>query len=491
MINLLSLFPADALQEAKLVADVENMLMNLSKDNYHQVFDKLKKSAFILSSQRIKQLANHIIFAVSKRYMSIPLYSKLTCDLYDLRSDENCLGELHSAFFPIIIPCNVDSRTLYFLYFCVVGSLFTMNDMVNVLRESLEKEPDHISELLTLFCFFAPEVEELDPKMFKHFINAVIEENKNKFCQSYIKQFGNEMHELCLNNWSLLKSRRESMKSGDKIIDSIFLDSVDEFQAITSYSSHFDFNQNINESIFSPPHMFSKTLIQFAARCGSVNCFKFLLFNNADLREAVESAIIGGSNEIVRILKQNNCDFKGSLSAAANSHRNAIFHWLESTYYPVCKNDPSNDAEALFGCVESCNIPLLLELLEKGIDINLKSNINEDVLSASINNPNDAFMLLVQHKDIDLLKSTDQYSPLSTAVDRRVFDAVNYFFHQTKFELSKTFQMDNLIFQAAFLGDEDIMRTILEYPKTNVNSVNKVLFNILYWSFFPIFISLL
>ena len=167
MINLLSLFPADALQEAKLVADVENMLMNLSKDNYHQVFDKLKKSAFILSSQRIKQLANHIIFAVSKRYMSIPLYSKLTCDLYDLRSDENCLGELHSAFFPIIIPCNVDSRTLYFLYFCVVGSLFTMNDMVNVLRESLEKEPDHISELLTLFCFFAPEVEELDPKMFK------------------------------------------------------------------------------------------------------------------------------------------------------------------------------------------------------------------------------------------------------------------------------------------------------------------------------------
>ncbi|KAK8836144.1 hypothetical protein M9Y10_039957 [Tritrichomonas musculus] len=611
MVDLSLQFSTEALQEARLVAELENQLMNLNDKNFTSVFNFLKNSIFIQNENRIKQLANHIIFAVSKRYMSIPLYSKLTCDLYDTRlqyivnekkiindnhisednnqnednqisslSIEECktfrkaLDSLHTVFFPIIIPCNVDSRTLYFLYFCVVGSLFSAVDIVNILNDSLELEPDHISELLTLFCFFAPEVEELDRKLFQVFINAVINEANNIYCQPYVRQFHNEMDDLMRDNWSLLKSRREAMKSGDMIIDSLFSDSIDDFQTVVSMSPNFDLNQNINESIFSPPHMFSKTLMQFAARCGSVKCFKYILLNNSnitepDLREAVGSAIIGGNNEIVRLLKQRGIDFKGSLGSAAKAHRNAMFHWLEATEYPVCKGPSTigNDIEAVFGAVEACNMRLLLELLEKGIDINLKSHTNESILSASIAAPIDAFSLLISHKAFQSEKqdflmrnssSNNEYSPLSIAVDRRVFDVVDYFFKKSVREhffparsagsipnkmatnvtatitrqqqqlrqqhlvedcnadgfvvfqsssmhsgnnnnnnnmnhtenltngissgscgnlvLVRPFNLDNLIHQAAFQGDKQIMETILKFPGVDVNSVNRVLF---------------
>lgn len=601
MADLSLVFSADALQEARLVAELENQLMNLNEKNFDSVFNFLNKSVFIQNENRVKQLANHIIFAVSKRYMSIPLYSKLTCDLFDTRlqyiineekiindnqnseTDDNdisslspaecdeirkALDSLHTVFFPIIIPCNVDSRTLYFLYFCVVGSLFSAIDIVNILKDSLELEPDHISELLTLFCFFAPEVEELDHELFQLFIDAVINEASNVYCQPYVRQFRNEMDDLIRDNWSLLKSRREAMKSGDMIIDSLFSDSIDDFQAVVSMSPNFDLNQNINESIFSPPHMFSKTLMQFAARCGSVKCFKYILLNNTnftepDLREAVGSAIIGGNNEIVRLLRQRGIDFKGSLGAAAKAHRNAMFHWLEATEFPVCRGPQTinNDIEAVFGAVEACNMPLLLELLEKGIDISLVSHTNESVLSASIAAPIDAFALLVSHSAFQQCR-TDmiaEYSPLSIAVDRRVFDVVDFFFkksvsdhffpqtsqpppksaiqtgeafsatitrqqqqlrqqhlvedcnadgfvvfqrssshgqtgqaggrlHEASLNKSgcsetcgslvlvRPFNLDNLIHQAAFQGDKQIMETILRFPGVDVNSVNRVFF---------------
>lgn len=556
MADLSLFFSPEVLQEARLVAELENKLMQLSESNYDEVFTFIKESIFIENETRIKQLANHIIFGLSKRYMIIPLYSRLTCDLYDLRLEvlsndssniHQALSFLHTVFFPIIIPSNVDSRTLYFLYFCVVGSLFSAIDIINILHDSLEKEPGHISELLTLFCFFAPEVEELDPTLFELFIQTIKMEAQNVYCQPYVRQFCNEMDDLCSDNWALLKSRRETMTSGDIIIDSLFTDSLDDFQNVVSHSPHFDLNQNINESIFSPPHMFSKTLIQFAARCGSAKCFKFLLLNKADLHEAVDSAIIGGNNEIVRLLKQYGCNFKGSLGAAAKAHRNAIFHWLEVTDYPVCQNNIDNDIEAVFGAVEACNMPLLLELLERGIDINLKSHTNESILSASIALPMDAFSLLIHHKafqQVNMMNQSGEYSPLSIAVDRRVSDVVEYYYDNFNFQetviqntskatsvdstatitrqqqqkrqqhlvedctadgfavvgeishlssvpkisdkdrnlvLIRPFNLDNIIHQAAFQGDKQIMEMILKFPGINVNSVNRICFFLIFF----------
>ena len=303
--------------------------------------------------------------------MSIPLYSKLTREIYYKRNKNNKINYLKNIFFPIIVPRRIDSRTLYFLYFCMDGVFLNKNDIVGLIKNSLENEPDKISELLTLFCFFAPEVEELDIMLYQQFLTAVINDAKDPFSGQYVKQFVSEIDQLYVHKWKLLKERRESMQSGDILIDSLFSDSIEDFQYYISHCSKddFDMNQMINESIFTPPHMFMKSLIEFAARCGSINCFKYLLLNGAGLGGAVESAIIGGNNEIVRLLKQIGCDFSCGVSVSAKSHRNDIFHWLINTDYPI--DDNVNRMNAIFGAVESCNMQLILFLLEKGIDFNI------------------------------------------------------------------------------------------------------------------------
>lgn len=473
--RLEELFDSATLKEAYVVRQLEDWLMNLNPSNFETVKKNLLSSIFVQNELRVRQLASHIIFAVSKRYMSIPLYSELTCVLYEARSESNALAAFHRAFFPIIIPKQVDSRTLYFLYFCAVGTLFTSEDIVAVIESSLAAQPDHISELLTLFCFFAPEVEMYKPDLFTVFIQAVIKESTDRYCGSYVKQFASEIDQLRANNWQLLKERRDAMKSGDEIIDSIFLDSLDDFQrVVTQAGDTFDWNQRINESIFSPPHMFAKSLIQFAARCGAVKCFRYLLLNGADRRGTVDSAIIGGNNAIVRILEQEKENFSGALRCAASNHRNEIFRWLEASIFPITTEDSDPNArDAMFGAAESCNIKLLLELLDRGVDVNMTTADGETVLYASVLEsfvPSDGFKFLVQARLLDKNKKTMQgMSPLLQAVTLGIYDVVEYYVINSETDL----RQENLIHTAALLGHADIMALLLGLKNINVNAKNR------------------
>ena len=464
-------FDPEPLREARAVQHLDECLMNLSKESFAEVKDNLLGSVFVCNERRVRQLATHIIFAVSKRYMSIPLYSQLACDLYTERSDKNALALLSRAFFPIIIPKQVDSRTLYFLYFCV-GTIFTDEDIVNVIEKSLDAQPDNISELLTLFCFFAPEVESYKPKLFRKFMQAVISQSREPLCGSYVRQFASEVTELTAENWKLLKERRKTMKSGDQIIDSLFCDDLDEFQKVVAQSGKFDWNQPINESIFSPPHMFSKTLIQFAARCGSVKCFRYLLLSGADRRGTVDSAIIGGSNEIVRVLHQEKGDFSRALRCAANNHRNEIFSWLQATMFPILQEGhEDNDIDAMFGAAESCNLKLMLDLIERGMNVNMMNHEKESVLSASITIPTDGFRLLVSSQKVNKhTKNNEGMTPFLQAVTRGVFDAVEYFVGH---EVADARLQENLIHTAAFLGDVEIMGLLLKMENVDLSSENR------------------
>lgn len=55
---------------------------------------------------------------------------------------------------------------------------------------------------------------------------------------------------------------------------------------------------------------FKFSMIDYAAFKGSVNCFKYLLINGAEISyNTLGLAITGGNIEIIRLLEQRNCDF--------------------------------------------------------------------------------------------------------------------------------------------------------------------------------------
>lgn len=107
-------------------------------------------------------------------------------------------------------------------------------------------------------------------------------------------------------------------------------------------SPDFDFNQ-IHD--LSPPILFwtrhnihKPTLIELAASCGSIACFRFLHINNAKIDRIIDMCfkigiihltIAGGNVEIIQILEQARINPDEScIEFAILSHRVEIFDWL-------------------------------------------------------------------------------------------------------------------------------------------------------------------
>ena len=107
-------------------------------------------------------------------------------------------------------------------------------------------------------------------------------------------------------------------------------DDLDSLQEII-IDPDFNINQTIDSSIEPSFAHFDglKTLINIAAYFGAVQCFKYLLMNNAAIEaDLPKIAVMGGSFEIIRICQQRNMKFIYGLYSAMNFRRYEIFDWL-------------------------------------------------------------------------------------------------------------------------------------------------------------------
>ena len=107
-------------------------------------------------------------------------------------------------------------------------------------------------------------------------------------------------------------------------------DDINMFQQCT-IQSDFNFNQVIDSSLeLSFAHFDGlHTLINISAFFGSIQCFKYLLMNNASVEaDLPKLAIMGGSTEIIRICQQKNMKFIYGLYSAMNFRRYDVFDWL-------------------------------------------------------------------------------------------------------------------------------------------------------------------
>ena len=78
------------------------------------------------------------------------------------------------------------------------------------------------------------------------------------------------------------------------------------------------------------------SLIEFAAFCGSVKCFKYMFLNISTAEKHSEKissfAVKGGSLEIIEICAQNELSFSGCLKNAVKYHKNEIAQWIITNY---------------------------------------------------------------------------------------------------------------------------------------------------------------
>ena len=88
-----------------------------------------------------------------------------------------------------------------------------------------------------------------------------------------------------------------------------------------SQQDYFQFYDHNNE-------MNALNVVQLAAFYGAVNCFKFAMSNNQKLKGLQNCAIIGGNNEIIHALDQNNITFKNCFLLSIRYHHFGIADWL-------------------------------------------------------------------------------------------------------------------------------------------------------------------
>lgn len=122
----------------------------------------------------------------------------------------------------------------------------------------------------------------------------------------------------------------------NQIAETIRSDDFDTLQKMSS-APGFDFDSKITDQIIRAPgcRKDNLTLLQYAALCSSIKCFKFLILSHAkisteqDELRTIDYAIEGGNLEIIRTLEQKGETYEPiDLKLAIEQHHNEIFDWL-------------------------------------------------------------------------------------------------------------------------------------------------------------------
>ncbi|OHS95928.1 hypothetical protein TRFO_37954 [Tritrichomonas foetus] len=133
--------------------------------------------------------------------------------------------------------------------------------------------------------------------------------------------------------------------------DAIMKDDIDLLQSCVSESLNFNLNGNVrcylfnnNMMLFNNPvnykHYYPKRVrfVQLAALYQSINCFKYLVMNNCDLKDTMQYAIAGGNIEIIRHVENSipegeagNKEWELAALMAIKYHRNNVLEWIFET----------------------------------------------------------------------------------------------------------------------------------------------------------------
>jgi hypothetical protein len=240
-----------------------------------------------------------------------------------------------------------------------------------------------------LYCYFAPEFQKTDRLLAHTIASSVRDGLEHHHFPEILKVIG---HIIKSRRGSLLRHCRNYFNSGASIASDLLRDDVSGLrERFLSPRLNVDYrlpSDPYAPSIYLQDH---PSLVHAAAFFGSVNCFRFLVANGAELqstddcsRTLPEFAVAGGNIEIIRRCQQESLDFSGTAHAAIAFHRNEIFDWL---YEGVSSgpNDVDRSGDTLLHAASySNNVYAMKRLLEFGADPTIPSMRGRSVLRTAI-----------------------------------------------------------------------------------------------------------
>lgn len=274
-----------------------------------------------------------------------------------------------------------------------------------------------------------------------------------KTCTS---EFKVQLNELLNNDWSIHLNYLSKGFHPHLAIKSIEIDDVKNLSMLIA-------NKTIDKDSIVPYSIYQRfqsplenmTLIELAAFCSSIECFKYLLLNGAKQNERLPIfAVCGGNDEIIHICEQNNLEFKDEVEFSLKYHHIEIFQWLIETKKE--KFPPMN--KFLEYCVKYSCYSLLIDYLPKCTQIN-------DLVLEAINDGNNLIhSFLKQFKEIHY---TNLYEIIETTCKNGNFELFR-FFDRNKFNKTKFINLF-LLHKSTFSESEDIVQLLLTRKNIDID----------------------
>ncbi|OHT15568.1 hypothetical protein TRFO_02917 [Tritrichomonas foetus] len=378
--------------QIQFVINLQELLFDLSEDNFESTKVELFESIWFNDSERIKEFSSNLAIVADYRPRLHFLLIKLIAAINDQNSD-------FLPFFTQYILNQSAHSFGRFIYLMYKENLIKIEQILEQIWENVHFEVTEEKYITnsTLFLWFFPEVEEKYPFFIDNF---VIRAEKNVLF-NVMSRLPNYRE----NNWMNYKIARDELNNNDPFAKAILEDNVDSLQKLVS-GIQFDFSHKIPMSIFENYEPIC--LIDYAALHSSILCFKYLMLNHADItNNTLVNAIKGGDNEIIHVTNQkipgnwespiqpannwgpNHLMIPGNfhpfneniatsipgfnvLKEAVRYHRYGVFDWLIST---------STDQTRLIQILQNCmfvvistnNIVSLMSIIDSGVNLTSKN----------------------------------------------------------------------------------------------------------------------
>ena len=393
-------FPEEALNKAKLVLSLQQKVMNLNKNNFDETLTFILTSIFI-QKENISSLADVLVTACYVRPANIRAIANLTQKLICSQGSTNHLVVLKDKILKFVfksIACNLSTNRkrvqfLLFIRFLFLEKFYTIDEIYNFSTKPIS--------IVTYTRYFFPEFET---------INALIFHYKP---EEQIKEIVEEMDAYYQENkeeWATILEK--GYAASDELEEALMTDNCERLQLLMSDIPSID--HKCKWLPMNPVSCEYKdiTMLDFASLFSSVNCFKYLLSNNATIEKrdffSIECAIRGGSLEIIRELDRcgtsfKNIDYESPIRYCFAYYRNEFAAWMLAAKIPDTnqKKFIANDSVDLAG--DSGNIEGLLFLInEMRVNIQHRGKGRPFIVAAAENGHRDYVELLCSSKEVNI-----------------------------------------------------------------------------------------
>ncbi|OHS93997.1 hypothetical protein TRFO_11493 [Tritrichomonas foetus] len=477
------------------VIKLQVLIMNLSFSNLQITKNLILSSDFALTKDGVYSIATNIAVAATSRFKNILLYSKLVSELYLCRSSFPFIGYLKKYLLSFFIT----SLANYCAYpnslpivalvcFCLQQCVYEQEEIVKTISEFYERyKSEKKISVNILFCWFCPEIEEVNQPLFDKMLELVKSQCQYNFHPNAFKIFLEQLDSNRADNWSLYKRKRL-----DKNLTSFsYALRIDDIERIRQ-----DFQENpsilnckIEQDIFVPctfAHDFP-TCLMYAAVFGAIKCFLFFLKNGAKVgywdrkyRQIPMYSIAGGDENIFYYSLQNYKDYDSLLQTAAQFHQYQLFLKSNVLNKNLMKQMDRYGKSVMSSAAGSNNLSILIYCFVQNKQCFIESFGRTPLHVAAEHEMCDVLKLLlflsVGNDGVVDANARDSWgmTPLHLAADKLKRKACKILLASPKIDVNlKNFSGKTAVYYAVKTGDLKLINIFLRNPKVDFDCQTK------------------